>query len=299
MAAIFEPLRPGEPLGVAALSGPVDGARLERGLAALRAWGHPVVEASNLRAREGYLAGEDGARLAGLVGLLDAGVRVIVAARGGYGATRLLRELPWRRLEEAGACVVGFSDVTAVTSPLAAAGAAQVHGPMVAAGMDRPDAAERLRRVLDGELAGKTLFRFREHAVVRPGGVEGRAAGGNLATLTALLGTPWEPDLDDAVLFLEEVGEPLYRLDRMLTQLASSERLSRVRAVVGGSLRGCRPAARRDEVWRRLLAESLPSDAVIVTGLPFGHGARNMAFPIGVPVAVDTRSGTVRWSRTW
>lgn len=295
----FQSLRPGEPIGVAALSGPVVAERLEAGLAELASWGHPVVEASNLRARKGYLAGDDDIRLDGFQALLDDGVRVIVAARGGYGATRLLERLPWRRLTACGVCLVGYSDLTAVMIPLAAAGVPQVHGPMVAAGLAHRRSARRLRAVLAGDLVGQTLFRFRDTAVVRPGRVIGRAIGGNLSTLTTLLGTGREPDMEGAVLFLEEVNEPAYRIDRMLTQLAASARLERVAAIIGGSLRGCRPASTRELHWQSLLAEVAAPGAVIVTGLPFGHGADNRAFPLGVRVEVDTDAGVVRWSEAW
>ena len=98
------------------------------------------------------------------------------------------------------------------------------------------------------------------------------------------------------MLFLEEVGEPLYRLDRLLTQLRCSGRLRNVKALIGGSLRGCRPVAEREGRWRELLLEAAPEGVPVVAGLPFGHAARNMAFPLGVPVEVDTGGGYVRWS---
>ncbi len=147
-----------------------------------------------------------------------------------------------------------------------------------------------------GELAGDVLFRFPERSIVRHGRVSGRALGGNLSLLTSLIGTPWEPDFDDSVLFLEEVGEPVYRLDRMLTHLGASGRLRNVKALIGGSLRGCRPAADRSELWRRLLLEVAPDKAPVVVGLPFGHGAANLAFPIGATVVLDTRAQRLTWS---
>lgn len=297
MSTEWTSLEPGEPIGVVALSGPVEEARLEAGLEVLRGWGHPIVEASNLRREELYLAGRDDERVAGVGEVLDAGVRWIVAARGGYGAARILDAMPWQRLRSRAAQFIGFSDLTAILNPLASdGGAVQVHGPMVAAGLKGRHNADRLHALLRGELVGEVLFRFPRSSVVQAGRAEGRAIGGNLTLLTSLLGTPWEPNFDDGILFLEEVEEPLYRLDRMLTHLRGSGKLRNVKALIGGSLRGCRPAPKRSEIWRSLLVEAAPPGVPIVVGLPFGHGATNMAFPIGAPVTLDTRARGVRWS---
>lgn len=296
MVPVWQPLQPGEPIGVVALSGPAEPAKLEAGLAVLRSWGHPVVEAGNLRAAEAYLAGSDEQRLAGLAEVRRAGARVVIAARGGYGATRLLPSLPLRRLAEEGLCLVGYSDLTAVLNALAAAGGGpQIHGPMVAAGLARGDNARGLLGLLRDGPFERPLFRFGDGSVLRHGRAEGRALGGNLSLLIALLGTPWEPDFAGSVLFLEEVGEPLYRLDRMLTHLRASARLQKVKALIGGSLRGCGPASERAERWRRLLLETAPEGAPVVVGLPFGHSAVNRPFPIGATVELDTRGGRVAW----
>jgi muramoyltetrapeptide carboxypeptidase len=291
----WRPLEHDEPIGVVALSGPVDPDKLAAGLEVVRGWGHPVIEASNLRRGRGYLAGKDEERLAGFEQIIEGGARVIIGARGGYGVTRLLDRMPWRELARRGICLVGFSDLTALLNPLAAAGVWQVHGPMVAAGLGSRSNASRLHSLLLGELVGEPLFRIREGSIIRPGRAEGRAIGGNLSVLNCLVGTPWEPNFDGCVLFLEEVDEPLYRLDRMLTHLRGSGRLRNVKALIGGSLRGCRPASERPEVWRTLLLEAAPASAPVVVGLPFGHGAANIAFPIGATVEVDTDARQVIW----
>jgi len=296
MQAEWRPLVPGEPIGVVALSGPVDAAKLQAGIDVLRGWGHPILEAPNLHRAESYLAGGDDERLAGIEEVIDMGARCLIAARGGYGAARLLPKVNLQHLGDKGVRLVGFSDLTAMLNPLAGrGGTVQVHGPMVAAGLVGPHNARRLLSLLRGELVGEPLFRFSKGSVIRPGTVEGPAMGGNLTVLSTLIGTPWEPDLDGSVLFLEEVGEPLYRLDRMLTHLRGSGRLRKVKALIGGSLRGCRPASERSRLWRRLLLEAAPPGAAVVVDLPFGHGAANLAFPIGATVQVNTRTHRVIW----
>lgn len=288
----------GEPIGVVALSGPVDAEKLQAGIDVLSGWGHPIFQASNLHSEESYLAGGDGERLAGLQKVVDRGARCLIAARGGYGAARLLPDVDWQHLGDKGVRLVGFSDLTAILNPLACrGGTVQIHGPMVAAGLADQHNARRLLSLLRGELVGEPLFRFPEASVVRPGIVQGPALGGNLAVLTSLIGTPWEPNFDGSVLFLEEVGEPLYRLDRMLTHLRGSGRLRKVKALIGGTLRGCRPASERSGLWRELLVEAAPSEAAVVVDLPFGHGAANLGFPVGAIVELNTRSHRVSW--TW
>jgi muramoyltetrapeptide carboxypeptidase len=293
----WQPLQPDEPIGIVALSGPVDPAKLEAGREILRGWGHPLIEASNLERDEGYLAGSDEERLAGFDEVIENGARFVIATRGGYGSGRLLDRIDWNHLAQRGVSLVGYSDVTAFLNPLAKHGSTpQFHGPMVASGLDTRCNEKRLYSTLRGELVGEPLFHIPEGSVVRGGIGKGHAVGGNLAVLTSLIGTPWEPEFDGSVLFLEEVSEPLYRLDRMLTHLRSSGRLRNVKALIGGSLRGCRPASKRPETWRRLLLEVVEEDVPIVVDLPFGHSAANLAFPVGANVGVDTESLRVVWT---
>jgi muramoyltetrapeptide carboxypeptidase len=285
-----------EPIGVVALSGPVEQAALARGLEVLKSFGFPVVLASNLEQRVGYLAGSDEARLKGLIGVLDQGARVLIAARGGYGSGRLLKRLPWERLSRDCICFVGYSDITAVMNALVGrAGGTQVHGPMVAAGLEDGRNATRLAAVLRGDLIGARLLSFGPSQVLRPGRCVGRAMGGNLSMLCTLVGTPFAPSYEGSVVFLEDVGEALYRLDRMLTQLACSGTFRGVKALISGSLHRCSGTGPRSSSWRNLLLRVAPPDAAVIVGLPFGHGKTNIAFPIGASVEVDTDSGSVTW----
>ncbi len=277
-------------------AGPSDSVALQAGLEFLRGRGFEVVPAPNLTSRDAYLAGSDEQRLAGITSLLDARVDALVAARGGYGVIRLLDRLPWDRLAAWQGWVVGFSDITALHAGLATRfPRATLHGPMVGTlGRDRKG-AELLVSWLSGR-APRLLFDVPPGRVVRPGVVRGVAVGGTLSLLAALVGTPFEPDYRNAVLFVEEVGEPLYRLDRLLTQLRLSSRLAEVRAVVAGRLARCgRGESGWRERWRALLLGAVPPDAAVIEGLPFGHGGANVPFPLGVEVEVNTAGREITW----
>jgi len=293
------PLGAGARIGVMALAGPCDPLALAAGMEFLRGHGFEVVPGPNLAARSAYLAGSDDERLEGLEVLLDAGAEALVAARGGYGVMRLLPRLPWERLAAWQGWVVGFSDLTALHAGCARRfPRATMHGPMVSSLGRDPKGGELLVSWLRGN-APRRLFRVGPAQVVHAGVARGVAVGGTLSMLAALVGTEYEPDYDGAVLFLEDVGEPVYRLDRLLTQLRLSSRLARVKAVVAGRLARCgrgEPGWR--ERWRRLLVEAVGPEAVVVEGLTFGHGGSNVPFPLGVEVAVDTAGGEITWGGT-
>lgn len=289
-------LGPGSRVGVVALAGPVEAGKLTQGLDLIAAEGYAVVEAPNLRSRKSYLAGDDEERLAGLEAVLASGVDALLAARGGYGTTRLLPRLPWARLAEFGGWVVGFSDMTALHAGLAGRSRfATLHGPMVTSLGRHEESRRRLFAWLRGD-ASVELFRFPRARVVRGGVARGIATGGNLSLLASLVGTPWEPEYSGAVLFLEDVAEPGYRLDRLLTHLRLASRLERAAAVIVGRCVRCgRSEPGWRDRWRDVLEEAVPSSAPVVEGLPFGHGVANLPFPLGVEVEVDTERGRVTW----
>jgi muramoyltetrapeptide carboxypeptidase len=300
MAARGKPLPPalvpGARVGVMAPAGPSDPEALQAGIDVLRQAGFEVVPAPNLASREAYLAGSDEQRLAGISALLDADVQALIAARGGYGVTRLLDRMPFARLAEWRGWVVGFSDVTALHAALGTRfTCATLHAPMVTALSRDARGAGLLVSWLGGR-APRLLFNVPKQGVVRPGVTRGIAVGGNLSMLAALVGTPFEPEYRDAVLFLEDVGEPAYRLDRLLTQLRLASRLAGVRAVVVGRLARCgrgEPGWR--ERWRAVLLGAVQPDAVVVDGLAFGHGGTNVPFPLGAEVEVNTVTREITW----
>lgn len=290
------PVRAGDRVGVAALSGPVDPQRLEAGLRALRELGFVPVPAANLAAREDLFAGSDVARLEALHELADDdSLGAIFFARGGHGVLRVLPQIDWPRLARRPRAWIGYSDLTPLLNGLASrCDLVTLHGPMVAADLARGLGGEE-RVSLLAALAGEWPHVLAASADSSAGGdaVEGRLVGGCLSLITATLGTPWQADLDGGIALLEDIDEPSYRIDRMLTHLSLSGSLTGVRGAILGDLRGIdepkEAPSRVAERVRRVVGEDVP----VLAGLEFGHRGVNRTLPIGAAAFLDPRSRTV------
>jgi len=289
-------LKRGDVVRVVAPAGPFDPEAFEQGLGVLRdRLGLVLRMRDDIHARQGYLAGDDARRLAELhEAASDPQARAIWCARGGYGAMRLLPRLEAARLFHPPKVFVGFSDITALHVLLNRNGLVTVHGPVVTQlGRLGPDALEHLEGLLfggappladrraprpppgRGVIAGTTL---------RPGMASGPLLGGSLTVLSHLCGTPWQPVFAGAVLFLEDVAERPYRIDRMLTQLRLSGAMDRVAGIAIGQFTQCDdPDLQGIEVVRRVAWEvGVPT----VEGVPAGHEDENYALPFGSMVTV-------------
>ena len=275
-------------------SGPIEDDALDAGLAWLAAQGHPVVVGKHVRARTGYLAGTDEERLADLVSLVhDPQVGAILCARGGYGVSRYLARVDPRELRRARKLVCGYSDATHLLCYLQArAGLASLHGPMLERTDVTAEARARQLALMRGEPAGLASLSGR---AVRGGAVEGPLVGGNLKMLHSSIGTPWEPVVDGAILFIEEISEAPYAIDRALVHLREAGWLAKVRGVALGQLVRCEstryPGPSAGEAAREVLAAAV--NGPIVEDLPFGHVADNRALGVGVRARLDGDRGTL------
>ena len=286
-------LQRGDVVGVVAPGFAVRPGRLRSGLRALRQMGFRVVLGEHAEAQRGYLAGSDGQRAADLNRMLrDPDVRAIWFARGGYGTARLLDDLRWTAFERRPKLLIGYSDLTALFARVVRrTSRVCLYGPVVTElGDPATYHAGSLRRLLRGM---PVAVRFGKRQVLRGGRAVGRLAGGNLTVLSHLWGTRHAPELRGRVLFLEDVGEEAYRLDRMLTQLRMTGALKGVRAVLLGSLvapprRGFPP----DRPVIELIEETfLPLGVPVVTDLPAGHLPGKRTLPLGGRVELDTATG--------
>jgi len=289
-------LHPGDLVGIVAASGAVNRAKLEAGTAILSARYQLQLDEQALLTRSGFLAGDDAHRLRCLNAAISSpDLRAIIMARGGYGLTRILPGIDRAALRANPKPIIGYSDVTALLAVCAQAGVAAIHGPMVSdlADLGQED-TQRLFDLLESPDPGVMLTGLE---TLVGGAAQGALLGGNLEVLSRLVGTPWQPDLEGAVLFIEDVGERPYRVDRALTHLEMAGMLSQLAGVVIGDFTDCdevregevcRPAV-RDVLIERLGRLEVP---VALNG-GFGHGDRKQALPYGVPVRLDADAGVL------
>ena len=238
-----------------------------------------------------YLAGADEDRLRDLHEMFrDSHIKAVFCARGGYGTTRLLNRIEYDLIRQNPKILVGYSDITALLMAIhKMTGLITFHGPVVREfATGHQDNYENLIRLFSSDVPIK--LNLAKGDVLNPGKATGSLMGGNLSLICHLIGTPFLPSLDGCILFVEERGEPLYRIDRMLTHLKLSGRLSGLSGLVAGTFEGCGDPSN----IKRLLVDVFSSlDIPTATGLEVGHGHRNLALPLGLPTELNTDSMTL------
>lgn len=301
-------LKPGQRVALVAPAGPLlDQDDLTRGKELCRALGFEPVLGANAGRRYGYLAGTDDERVADLnAALADPRVDAVWCLRGGYGLTRILDRVDFGALERRPKAVIGFSDVTALLLALyRETGVATFHGPMARAPLT-PFSRDHFARVLTAVKPAGRLGRVAPPADVLvprqgrivglvPGAAEGRLIGGNLTLLQCLIGTRYFPDLDGAILFLEDVHEDLYAIDRMLAHLRMTGALGKVAGVMIGQFTEMKRSTEDgalgfDEVLATHLA---PLRIPVAYGFPIGHVDDQWTLPVGIRARVDAGTGEV------
>jgi muramoyltetrapeptide carboxypeptidase len=299
-AAVRRPpaLRPGDRVRVVAPGSGPDPTLMDRGLQVLRGWGLEVEVAPHVYDTWGYLAGSDANRLADLnAALRDPGVRGIFAARGGYGCQRIVDRVDVVAARRDPKVVVGFSDITSLHGRLwREARLATFYGPMVNWTDSRtgPESEASLRAAV---MSTDRVVLTRDPAEISaaihvPGHAGGRLLGGTLAMLETSVGAGDAPDLAGAILLIEDIDEPPYSYDRMLTHLRRVGALARINGVVVGQLVNAGEPGERDVpavVQERLGDLGVP----VLGGLRIGHGKGQLTVPLGVPAVIDTAAGTL------
>lgn len=295
------PLRPGATVALIAPSSPVTEEKISKALDNLHRLGYKVLEGKHLRAQYGHLAGSDEDRLADLhEAFQNPEVEAVWCIRGGYGATRYLPMIDFELIRRHPKPLIGYSDVTALHLAIhQKTGLVTFHGT-VAAGDFPDDTLQYLYSVLVEPETPLCLSAPQEGIdalpiefqpfTLSPGKGIGALTGGNLSLLSAMAGTAYAPEFAGKIVFMEEVGEQPYRIDRMLTQLLQSTDLAHAAGIVLGNFFDCQPKpgsfslSLQDTLKDRLGGLGIPA----FYGLPFGHVPHQVMFPYGIQVELDT-----------
>ena len=297
----------GDTIGIIApASPPPDPKAIDQSVEALGRLGFKIRLSRNVRRRWGFLAGNDTHRARDLMKMIqDPRVKAIACVRGGYGTARLLSLLDYRTIRANPKILIGYSDITSLhCALLKKANLVSFHGPMLNSDFIKPELPEFtvesfFKTLMTADPPGSLCQGYTEDTVtiLRGGRATGRLIGGNLSLLCTTIGTPYQPDFKRAILFLEDLEEPPYRIDRMLTHLLNAGLLQQVNGVAIGLNANCvDPRAKGAREYRQttddvLRERLLPLKIPVVSGLPFGHVAYNATLPVGLKAELDATKG--------
>ena len=284
-------LAPGDCIALVAPASPFAVETFEKTCAWLRGSGYHPVPGKNIYCRQGYLAGSEAQRAEDLIqALVDPAIAAVFCVRGGYGSSRLLPWLPFSMLKRHPKIFLGYSDITFLHLALwKELRWVTFHGPN---GMDLGNGpADRREEMLEA-LSGTRdfIWDLDETQILRHGVASGVLLGGNLTCLAHLLMTPYFPEMEGVLLMIEDRGEALYRLDRVLTHLQLAGVFNNISGLILGHFRDCAAEEQiLNLVWDRVKTFQFP----VITGLPFGHGATNDVLPLGTAYSLNTYDRTL------
>ncbi len=291
-------LSAGDTISIVAPAGTVD-ERLgfETGVASLERMGFRVRYQDRIFHSARYLAGGDQERAEELMGAFeDPSIHAVMALRGGYGCSRLIPLLREKRLRPHPKVFIGFSDITTLHMFFRRRfGWVTVHGPM-AASIGKVTSEEENHFVsLLTDPGYRPVLHFDHLETWSPGTAEGILVGGCLAIVAASIGTPYEVKTDGKILFLEDQGEPPYRLDRMLTHLSLAGKLDNVAGILLGGFLDCEPTQANYTAADTLRDILTRLNVPVIAGFPAGHGPENWAIPLGAKVRIDADARSIEF----
>lgn len=301
---ILTRLPQGGTIGIIAPGFFTDPVRLQKGIEYLNIQGFSVIKGKSLEAKYGYFAGNDELRLNDLHEMFaNPKVDAIICARGGWGALRLLDKIDYNLIRRHPKVFVGYSDIT--TFQLAfwqKCGLPSLSGPMVAVemanGINDFTAQHFWNQLFNHESHYHFTFSETPVQVWQAGQAQGRLLGGCLSMLAHQSGTAYSPDYSGSILYIEDVGEEPYRIDRYLAQLKLAGVFEQINGLIIGEFSDCEdknPARNSftiEEVLREYFADSRYP---VIYNFPYGHGAVKVSMPLGVEAVLDTGTGAVSW----
>jgi muramoyltetrapeptide carboxypeptidase len=276
----------GDTIGVVAPASPFNVDKFYRGIAALESMGFHILISDALFIKKGYLAGTDKQR-ADMVNRFfsDKKINAIICARGGFGTIKILSLLDFKSIQKNPKVFIGFSDISSLLSVLyKKCGIICFHGPTVTT---LADATEETKKSLLLTITSdsKQKINPKDGVTIQPGKASGPILVGNLTTLCHLVGTPYMPRFKGHILILEEKGEAVYRIDRMLSQMKLAGCFEGINGLALGSFEDC---GKLDEIYEVIEETFRHENIPILSGFEIGHGKTNITVPIGLKATLNT-----------
>jgi len=286
----------GDKVGVVTPAGPVDKTQLKKGLCVISDMGFQPILGKYIYTQSRFFAGTDLQRAKDIMDMVrNPEIKAIFCARGGYGTNRILEHLDAKAIRTHAKIFVGSSDITLLLHYLYLhCGVVGFHGPMVAGSFGRTpmkQSQEKFKNILMGK---PTSFFCRKAKVFSKGFAVGKITGGCLTLLCRSLGTPYDIQTHNRILFIEDVNEPFYKLDGMLWQLKAAGKFKRVRGIIFGEMVNCNPQKPGDGKLENILSDLFPKpDIPIMTHCPIGHSNEIWTLPFETQAKLDTSIKTL------
>lgn len=285
------PLKPGDKIAIVSPAGKVNEQQVYDAVEVLKGQGWDPYISSHALGESGSYSGNHRERYADLVeALTDPSVRAIICSRGGYGAVHLLEQLERLPIEKDPKWIVGFSDISALHALMASKGIASVHASMtqaIARGADDEDNAT-LFAILKGE---KPVIKFKSSRFDRPGIASGQLLGGNLAVIADLINTPYNVISPDTILFIEDLEEPIYKIERILYQIKLSGVLSKLKGLIVGQFTEYKSDANYQTMEDMIYNMVSPYHYPVAMDVPFGHVEHNIPLISGAYITLRVNIG--------
>lgn len=279
-------LNKGDTIGIISPAGVVRDENLwNNAIEYIKSKGFNIKVSPNAKRQNDYLAGDDHQRLNDLMDFFkDEEINAIICSRGGYGSMRILNDIDYNVIKNNPKIFIGYSDITALHCAFnKKANLTTFHGPLFISDFAKNQINEYTEKTLFEILTNPYSHNYtnpHEYQCINEGQTEAELIGGNLAVITSLLGTKYFPDLENKILFLEDIAEPVYKIDRMLTQLKLSGNLDKISGLLFGEFTEITEP--KEEIINLIKKETQNLKIPIGFGFPCGHGSSKATLPLGV-----------------
>jgi muramoyltetrapeptide carboxypeptidase len=276
-------------------SGAIEAKYIENATKILKSWGYNCSEGVNARNKFGRFAGTKEERIADLQTALDnPNIKAIVCSRGGYGLAQIIDKIDFNGFKKHPKWLIGFSDISILHSTINNLGFASIHGIMaknISESAEDIEQVEQLKAILTGELPSYEIV---GHPLNRTGKVKGKLIGGNLSVLAGMRGSSYDLKYKENILFIEEIGEQAYHIDRMIQNLRLSGVLEKISGLVVGQFSDCKEDPLMKQSIIESIAEAVKSyDYPVCFDFPAGHIENNFALILGANAALEISDSKV------